>query len=80
MRVTVSPVPEDVAKAGKVAAKTHHPLSEAANKGVGVERDILLAPHPKPYRTIARPLGLKKGMSYDNIGELIACAEGEACK
>jgi hypothetical protein len=31
----------------------------------------------KPYRTKPLPMGLKKGFSYDNIGELLARIEGE---
>jgi len=31
----------------------------------------------KPYLTKPHPLGLKRGFSYDNIGELLARTEGE---
>jgi SOS response regulatory protein OraA/RecX len=31
----------------------------------------------KPYRTKPRPLGLRKGFSYDKISSLIARTEGE---
>ena len=31
----------------------------------------------KPYQTIPRPLGLKEGLSYDNVQELLEQIEGE---
>ncbi|MDB6004906.1 MAG: hypothetical protein JWR15_1893 [Prosthecobacter sp.] len=34
----------------------------------------------KRYEIHARPLGLKPGLSYDNIGELLAQVEGEDWK
>jgi hypothetical protein len=38
---------------------------------------LLKPPVVKPYRTKARPMGLRQGFSYDNVAELIARAEGE---
>ncbi len=38
---------------------------------------MLAPPAAKPYRTHPRPLGLQRGFSYDNIGDLLARAEGE---
>jgi hypothetical protein len=43
---------------------------------VGLD-EILALPKAKPYRTKPRPMGLRRGFSYDNISELIAAAEGE---
>jgi hypothetical protein len=34
-------------------------------------------PTAKPYRTQPRPLGLREGVSYDSIADLLALAEGE---
>ncbi len=34
----------------------------------------------KPYRTEPAPLGLRSGLSYDNIGELLAQTEREDFK
>lgn len=31
----------------------------------------------KPYCTVPRPLGLRRGFRYDNIAELLAQGEGE---
>ena len=38
---------------------------------------VMTPPAAKPYRTKARPLGLREGFSYDNISELLARIEGE---
>ena len=42
----------------------------------GLEQ-VLNPPASKRYRTKPRPLGLRRGFSYDNIGELLARVEGE---
>jgi hypothetical protein len=34
-------------------------------------------PAARPYRTKARPLGLRQGFKYDKVSELIAVVEGE---
>ena len=43
----------------------------------GLASTRLKPPAAKPYRTKPRPLGLRRGFSYDNVGELLARAEGE---
>jgi len=43
----------------------------------GLASTRLKPPAAKPYRTKPRALGLRRGFSYDNIGELLARAEGE---
>lgn len=45
------------------------------------KRAVANPPAPNPrYEITARPLGLKPGLSYDNIGELLAQVEGEDWK
>jgi hypothetical protein len=39
--------------------------------------EVLKPSAARPYRTKARPLGLRPGLSYNNISELLARAEGE---
>jgi len=34
----------------------------------------------KPYRTVPRTLGLRRGFGYDNIAELLVRAEGETSR
>ena len=78
MRTTLTLNPDIAAKAKKGAAKLQKPFKEVINAALRVGLDEILAPPPaKPYRTKARPLGLRQGLSYDNISELLARAEGE---
>ena len=78
MRTTLTLDPDVAAKAKKGAAKLGKPFKEIVNAAlrIGLE-EVLKPPAAKPYRTKARPLGLRRGFNYDNIGELLARAEGE---
>lgn len=70
--------PDVAAKARKGAAKLGKPFKEVVNAALRLGLDqVLQPPSAKPYQTRARPLGLRRGFSYDNIAELLARAEGE---
>jgi hypothetical protein len=69
--------PDIAAKAKKTAAKLSKPFREIINAALRVGLEQLLSPKSKPYRTKARPMGLRQGFSYDNISELLARTEGE---
>ena len=78
MRTTLTLDPDVAAKAKKGAARLHKPFKEIINAALRVGLDeILSPPAAKPYRTRPRPMGLRSGLSYDNISELIASTEGE---
>jgi len=78
MRTTLTLDPDIAAKAKEGAARLRKPFKEVINAALRVGLDkILVPPAAKPYRTKPRPLGLRRGFSYDNISELIASAEGE---
>jgi len=78
MRTTLTLDPDVAAKARKGAAKLGKPFKEDINTALRLGLDEVLKPAPaKPYRTKPRPLGLRQGLSYDNIAELLARAEGE---
>src|SRR5688500_5663023 len=78
MRTTLTLDPDVAAKAKKGAAKLGKPFKEVINSALraGLEQ-VLNPPASKPYRTKARPLGLRAGLNYDNVGELLARGEGE---
>ena len=78
MRTTLTLDPDVAAKAKEGAAKLGKPFKEVINAALrlGLEQ-VLRPPVSKPYRTHGRPLGLRRGLNYDNIGELLARAEGE---
>jgi len=78
MRTTLTLDPDVAAKAKRGAARLGRPFKEIVNAAlrIGLEQ-VLNPPVTKPYRTQPRPLGLRPGLSYDNVGELLARAEGE---
>lgn len=78
MRTTLTLDPDVALKAKKGAAKLQKPFKEVINMALRIGLDqVLSPPRAKPYKTKARALGLRPGYSYDNIGELLAQAEGE---
>ena len=78
MRTTLTLDPDVAAKARKGAARLGKPFKEVVNAALRIGLDQVLRPaSAKLYRTKPRPLGLRRGLSYDNIGELLARAEGE---
>jgi hypothetical protein len=78
MRTTLTLDPDVAAKARKGAAKLNKPFKEVINAALRIGLDEVLKPSAaRPYKTKPRPLGLRRGFSYDNISELIAASEGE---
>lgn len=78
MRTTLTLDPDVAAKAKKGMAKLHKPFKEVINTALRIGLDeVLKPPTAKRYQTKGRPLGLRGGLSYDNIGELLTRAEGE---
>jgi hypothetical protein len=78
MRTTLTLDPDVAAKARKGAAKMGKPFKEVVNAALRIGLDHVLKPAAaKPYQTKGRPLGLRRGLSYDNIGELLVRGEGE---
>lgn len=78
MRTTLT-LDEDVAQAAKeLASKLHRPFKEVINNALRFGLEQIEKPASrKPYRTIPRPLGLRAGVSLDNIQEVISHFEGE---
>ncbi len=78
MRTTLTLDTDVASKAKKGAAKLGKPFKEVINAALRLGLDQLLKPPAaKPYRTEPRPMGLRRGFSYDNVADLIARAEGE---
>jgi hypothetical protein len=78
MRTTLT-LDEDVAqKAKEAAANSHRPLKQVINEALraglkGCDPPII----GRPYKTKPRSLGLREGLSYDNIHRLLEIGEGE---
>ena len=78
MRTTLTLDPDVAAKIKKGAAKLGKPFRKIVNDALRIGLDQVLKPAPaRRYRTKPRPLGLRPGLSYDNVAELLARAEGE---
>jgi hypothetical protein len=78
MRTTLTLDPDVAAKARRGAAKLKRPFKEVVNQALRVGLEQVLRPAAaRPYRTKPRPMGLREGLCYDNVSELLARAEGE---
>ncbi len=78
MRTTLT-LDDDVAAKAKLATmQSGMPFKVVINQALRVGIAEILAPQPaQPYRTRPHPMGLKAGLSYDNVQELLSVAEGE---
>lgn len=77
MRTTLTLDPDVAAKAKKGAARLGKPFKHVINAALRIGLDeVLKPPVAKLYRTKPRPLGLQQGLSYDNVADLLARAEG----
>lgn len=78
MRTTLTIDPDIAAKARRAVCQTGLPFKSVINQALRVGIAEILALRPaRSYRTIPRPMGLKPGLSYDNVSELLAVTEGE---
>ena len=78
MRTTLTLDPDVSAKARQRAAKLGRPFKEVVNSALRIGLEALRKPaEGKPYQTKPRAMGLREGLNYDNIAELLARTEGE---
>lgn len=81
MRTTLTLDPDVAAKAKRGAARLGQPFKTVINSALRIGLDEVLKPKAaKPFRVKPIPMGLKKGFSYDNIGELLEQLEGPEYK
>ena len=77
MRTTLTLDSDVAAKAKRGAARLGKPFKSVINSALRIGLDeVLKPPAAKPYRVKPIQMGLKKGYSYDNIGELLEQLEG----
>jgi len=78
MRTTLTIDSDVAAKAKEAVRKTGLPFKTLINDALRVGIDAVMAPKSgKPYRTQGRPMGLKPGLNYDNLHQLLERGEGE---
>ena len=78
MRTTLT-IDDDVAAKAKEAVRlTGLPFKSLINKALRVGIDEVIAPKKSsPFRTQGRAMGLRRGLSYDNVADLLSVAEQE---
>lgn len=78
MRTTLTIDDDVAAKAREAVRLTGLPFKSLINRALRVGIDEVISSRKKVrYRTEARPMGLRKGLSYDNVSELLSVVEGE---
>lgn len=79
MRTTITLEKDVVAKLKEETRRTGRPFKQIVNEylrlGFTARQQFQ---EPKPFRVKARALGLRPGISIDNIGELLEQIEGPA--
>ena len=76
MRTTLTLDPGVSAKAHAVATQLGRPFKQVVNAALRIGLDDMLRPTlAKPYRTKPRAMGLRAGLGYDHVAELLACDE-----
>ncbi len=79
MRTTLTLDPDVAQRARADAARSGRTFKEMVNEAMRVGLEVLeqRSGQGRPYRTEALPMGLRAGLSYDNVGELLVRAEEE---
>lgn len=72
MRTTLTLDPDVARKARKFAGEHNAPFKDVINRALRVGLDILEKKRgPAPFRTEPKPLGLRPGISLDNISDVL---------
>ena len=78
MRTTLTLDADVAAKVKRTIHQRKRPLKEVVNAALRLGLAQMDQPAPaRPYVTKARPLGLRAGLSYDNIADVLSRAEAE---
>jgi hypothetical protein len=72
MRTTLTLDPDVARKARKYAGEHNAPFKDVINRALRVGLDALEKKRaPTPFRTEPKPLGLRSGISLDNIADVL---------
>ena len=77
MRTTLTLDSDVIAKLRGEMRRSGRPFKEVVNALLRLAFNLQQkTPHPKPFKVHAHPMGLKEGLTSDNIGELLDRTEG----
>lgn len=72
MRTTLTLDPDVAQKARKYAGEHNAPFKEVINRALRIGLEVLEKKRtPTPFRTEPKPLGLRPGISLDNIADVL---------
>jgi len=79
MRTTLTLDVDVATRVKRDAARKELPIKTLVNEALRLGLDALerRSHTAKPYKTRAVAMGMRPGLNHDNIGELLARAEGE---
>ncbi len=81
MRTTLTLDDDIAARLQSESRRSGRPFKDIVNdylrRGLESRRT---AGNPKPFKVKARPLGLRQGLDYDNVGDLLEQIEGPAAR
>ncbi|MDX2226389.1 MAG: DUF2191 domain-containing protein [Verrucomicrobiae bacterium] len=81
MRTTLTLSDQLMARAKRDAHRLRRSFKDVVNQAIALGLDELeKTGRGKPYQTKPTPMGLRKGLNYDNISELLAQSEAEDYK
>ncbi len=76
MRTKLTLYPDIAAKAKRAAATLGKHFKEVINEALRIGLDQIVGPPAtRPYHTRSYPMGLRPGLSYDQISELLVMEE-----
>jgi hypothetical protein len=81
MRTTITLATDVFEEAWRTAGNTGRSFKDVVNDALRLGlTSMKKSKTAKPYRVTPKPMGLRKGLSYDKVADLLARAEGEGFK
>ena len=78
MRTTLNIDDDVIERARAVATRVGRPFRAVVNEALRAGLEAVERPaERKPYQTVPRDMGLRPGLSLDNVQELLAQVDGE---
>lgn len=79
MRTTITLATDVFEEARRAAGNSGRSFKDVVNDALRLGLTSMKESQPaKPYRVTPKPMGLRKGLSYDKVSDLLARTQGEA--